>query len=379
MVRKIRTIVFPAIVVASALYITNTSASQSFAGGPAPFCAPSCAPAPICAPCVRTEQRTILVPQTVIECRQVPTTEIRREERAREVIVYRDVPETVQRTRIRTVLEPRVRSHEETYTVQRPVTRNVQQTYTVCVPYTEMRTGTRTVLKPVCREVERPYTVKVPFCEKRTGVRTVSRCVPVTHVHDVCVDRGHWECRVACQTCEPCRPCGERVAACKTRVWVPNMVHVQKACTVDTIQKMQVPYEYDVTVCRCETRTRIEKIREMVPVQESYPYEVHLTRQVQRCRTVQVCEYVPETRTRIVNETVCVPCQKTETYCETICHRVAEKRIVKEIVCVPVCTTRNVEVKSCRLVPKTIEVQVATRSACCVPTVCDRGRIYGGK
>jgi hypothetical protein len=364
MSRKSFTVALPAIIFALTLCTTNSSASRAFAGGLETECRER---PPICAPCVRTEQRTVLVPQWVTECRTVPSTEIRREERDREVIVYKDVPETVQRTRTYTVLERQVRSHQETYTVPRHVTRNVEQTYTVCVPYTETRTGCRTVMKPVWKEIEHKYTVNVPCCEKRTAMRTISRCVPVTHTRIVCVDQGHWELRATCPVCKPCGPCAP-VPVCRTRVWVPCVVQKQEACTVNTVQTVQVPYEYDVTVCRPEIRTRIERICVPVPTQESFPYEVHLTRTENRTRTVQVCECVPEERTRTVNETVCVPRQKTESYCETICRRVAVKRICKETVCVPVCTTREVQVRVRRLVPKTVEVQVAMRPDCCVPT-----------
>src|SRR5580704_10095409 len=49
---------------------------------PAPNCAPTpnCAPAP-CAPQFRTEQRTVMVPVSVTETRQVPSVEYRTEER----------------------------------------------------------------------------------------------------------------------------------------------------------------------------------------------------------------------------------------------------------------------------------------------------------
>jgi YTV protein len=394
MFRKILTVALPAIVVALTLCTTDNSASSTFAGGletdgrrrltpdhpgivrksrgPAPAPAVGYAPAqlPVCAPCVRTEQRTVLVPELVTEYRKVPATEIRREEREREVIVYKDVPETVQRTRTFTVLERQVRSHQETYTVPKPVLKNVEQTYTVCVPYTETRTRTCTVLKPVYKEVEHKYTVSVPYCEKRTGMRTICRSVPVTRIRTVCVDQGHWELRPACPVCKPYGPrAAAPVAVCKTRVWVPNLVQKQVAYTVDTIQTVQVPYEYQVTLCRPEIRTRTEKVCTLVPTQESYPYEVHLTRTENRSRTVQICEYVPEERTRTVNETVCVPRQKTESYTETVYRRVAEKQIRKETVCVPVCTTREVPVRVCRLVPKTVEVQVAMQPVYCVPTV----------
>jgi hypothetical protein len=393
MFRKPLTVAFAAVVFTLTLCSIDNSATYAAPGGPepavrqrptpdrhgivpkaynpAPTSAVGCAPAPlpVCAPCVKTEQRTVLVPQWVTECRKVPTTEIRHVEREREVIVYKDVPETVQRTRTRTVLERQVRSHLETYTVRKPVMKDVEQTYTVCVPYTETKTGTRMVMKPVSKEVERKYTVSVPYCEKRIGTRTICRHVPVTHTRTICVDEGHWEVRAARPVCQPCNPCAACAPVCKSRVWVPNMVHKHKTCTVDTIQKVQVPYEYPVHLCREEVRTRIEKVCEMVPVPVTFQYEVHLTRTENRTRTVQVCEYIPVQRTRTVNETVCVPVQKTETYCETVCHRVAVKQIRKELVCVPVCTTHDVQVRTCRLVPKTVEVQVAMRPTCCVPTL----------
>jgi hypothetical protein len=266
-------------------------------------------------------------------------------------------------------MEPQIRSHEESYTVQKRVVRDVDQTYTVCVPYTEMRTGCRTVMKPFFKEIEHKYTVDVPYCEKRTGMRTVCRCVPVTHTRFVCVDQGHWETRPSCAPCQPCNtcnPCGPVVApACPTRVWVPCVVRRPETYTVNETQTCQVPYQFDVTVCRPEIRTRIERVCCPVPTKETFQYEVCLTRQENRTRTIQVCECVPEVRTRTVNETICVPRQKTETYCETICRRVAVKKICTETVWVPYCTTREIQVRVCHLVPKTIEVAVRP---VCVPT-----------
>ncbi len=329
--------------------------------------------APSPEPCVRIERRTVLVPQWITECKKIPTTEIRREERDREVITYKDVPEIVQRTRTITVMERQVRSHEETYTVEKPLKEKVVQTYTVCVPYSETRTDTRTVLKPVYKEIERKYTVNVPVCEKRTGTRCASRCVPVVHTRDICVDRGHFEVRVSRAVCKTCGPVS--VAECKTRVWVPVLVHKQEAFTVNTTENVQVPYTYDVTVLRPEVRTKIEKVCTMVPTQVPYTYEVRLTRYETRSRFVDVCRLVPEVRTRTVNETVWVPRQKTESYNETVCHRVAVKRICKETVCVPVCTIREVQVRVCRLLPKTVEVQVAVNPVCCGPTFREGARL----
>jgi hypothetical protein len=317
-------------------------------------------------PSTRIEPHVVLVPQWVTEYKQVPTTEIRHEEREREIVSYKDVPETVTRTRTVTVVEQKVRSHEEKYTVQRPVTEKVEQKYTVSVPYAETRTASRTVLKPVWREIERKDTVFVPYYEKRTGSRTVSRCVPVVRTREICVDRGYWEERISKSDCKVCGPCAPivPVTVCKTRVWVPKLVHQQESYTVNTVETVQVPYEYAVKLERPEVRTRIEKVRVLVPTEESYSYPVQLTRYETRTRFIEVCKLVPEVRTRIVNETFFVPRPKTETYCETVFHRIAEKRIVKERVDVPVCTTREVAVRVCRLVPKTVDVHVVATPVC---------------
>jgi hypothetical protein len=311
-------------------------------------------------PYTRIEQRTVLVPQWVTEHKQVPTTEIRHEEREREIVCYKDVPETVKRTRTVTFTEKEVRSHEEKYTVEKQVTEKVEQKYTVSVPYTETRKATRTVFKPVWKEVEHKHTVYVPYYEKRTGFRTVSRCVPVVRTREICVDQVYWEERIAKPVYKaggPSVPC----AVCKTRVWVPKLVHKTEPYTVNTIETVQVPYEYSVKLERPEVRTKIEKVRTMVPTEQPYSYEVYLTRYETRTRYVDVYKFVPEVRTRTVYETVYVPRQKTEPYYETVYRRVAEKRIVKERVDVPVYTTRDVAVRVYHLVPKTVEVQVAVK------------------
>jgi len=316
------------------------------------------------------EHRTVLVPQWVTEHKQVPTTEIRHEERDREIVTYKDVPETVQRTRTVTYSEKQVRSHEEKYTVEKQVTEKVEQKYTVSIPYTETRKATRTVFKPVWNEVEHKYTVYVPYYEKRTGYRTVSRCVPVVRTREVCVDQGYWEERIskpAYNAGGPSAPC----PVCKTRVWVPKLVRKTESYTVNTTETTQVPYEYPVKLERPEVRTKIEKVRTMVPTEQPYSYEVYLTRYETRSRYVDVYKFVPEVRTRTVYETVYVPRQKTVPYYETVYHRVAEKRIVKEHFDVPVYSTRDVEVRTYHLVPKTVEVQVAVKPVYCPP--------YGGK
>jgi hypothetical protein len=317
----------------------------------------------------RTEHRTVLVPFYVTEYKKIPQTEIRHEERAREIVCYKDVPETVQRTRTVPYVEKEVRSHEEKYTVPKQVTEKVEQKYTVTIPYTETRKATRTVFKPVWKGVEYKYTVYVPYYEKRTSYRTVSRCVPVVSTRDVCVDQGYWEERVSKPVCQVCAPGAPPVPVpvCKTRVWVPKLVHKQEPYTVNTCETVRVPYEYQVKLERPEVRTKYDKVRTMVPTEVPYSYEVCLTRYETRTRFIDLYKYVPEVRTRTVYETVWVPRQKTETYCETVYRRVAVKRIVKERFDVPVYTTRDVPVRICRLIPKTVDVRVAVKPVCVPP------------
>ena len=189
-------------------------------------------------------------------------------------------------------------------------------------------------------------------------MRTVTKCVPVVRTRDICVDAGCWQERVSKPVCKKCGPCGPAVAVatCKCRVWVPKLVHKQECCTVNTIQTVQLPYEYEVKCERPEVRTKIEKVCTTMPTEEQYSYLVQLTRHEIRTRFVEVCKMVPEVRTRTVSETICVPRQKIETYTETVVRRVAEKRICKETVCVPFCTTREITVCVCKMVPKTVEV-----------------------
>src|SRR5579859_232029 len=100
-------------------------------GEAAPKAARALVPVPTFGPEIRTEKRTVLVPQVVTENRKVTTTVLRKEQRERELTVLKHVPETIERTRTSTVLEPQVRSHQETFTILKPVTNCVEETYTV--------------------------------------------------------------------------------------------------------------------------------------------------------------------------------------------------------------------------------------------------------
>ena len=126
----------PAIVSIVMLGVARESASQARAAGPEAFrrsqaeslrfkkearrgfgaefqmhSLDKCAPAQC--RCTRIEKRTILVPVWLTECRRIPATEIRQEEREREFVVYKDVPEVVQKTRTVTVMEKVVRPRQK--------------------------------------------------------------------------------------------------------------------------------------------------------------------------------------------------------------------------------------------------------------------------
>jgi len=254
-----------------------------------------------------------------------------------------------------TVMKPEQR--ERTYTVCKrvPYTETVTQEYTVMVQKTEMRKATHTVYKPVMREVTQNYTVMVPHQEVRQGVRNVPVCEPVTLPYTVCVDQGHWETReVPVQygygyrgpcgscggcghyqgaSCTGCGGCGSCVAPPQTRcvrVWVPNPVQVQRTRTVMQTRYVQQPYQYPVTVCRPEERTR----------------------------TVQVCDRVAEQVTVDVPHTYCVPEKRTRTYDVTKYKNVEETKTQTYCVMVPHQEERDVQTQVCKMVQKVVQEKV---------------------
>lgn len=414
---------------------------------PSPCCASApvavtaqCAPAPCAPPMV---EQTVWDPVLTTETRKIQVTEYREEPRVRKFNVTRLVPRTEMKSRTvcYTELEPRTREEkyvecrtveevvDQPYTVMvpycetrtgtrcimTPVVSNVQKTYTVMVPYCETRRGTRCVMRPNIRNVEQPYLVSIPYTEQRTGTRTVWECVPTVQTRTVCEDQGHWEqrctpvsngcqpygvvancCRpslnYACCGCDPCATCCVPTV-CVQNVWVPKIVQREIQCTVYTNQCRQVPYNYSVTLCRQEQRSRTVQVCEMVPTQVEFEYQVQLCRPEQRTCTVQVCNLVPSTekyeyqvqlcrpenrirkvtccrlipeeKTRIVN--YCVPVTKTreEQYPVTICDTICEEKSENYTVCVPYCVEREIQVQVCRSVPRKVLVPACPQVAPC--------------
>jgi hypothetical protein len=377
-------------------------------------------------------QKTVMVPEWTTEKRMVNVTECRPEERQRTCTVYKQVREVKQVEREYTVMVPEQRTHTVSYTVCKPVwetqtceytvmvpqQKTRTETYTVCKPvwetrtceYTVMvpqqktRTETYTVCKPVWETKTCEYTVMVPHCEKRQGTRTVCKMVPVTEKRTVCEDQGHWEevaytgechvrhCGGCCSRCHRCvNECGGCGGTC--RKWVSNVVKKEVEVTCMRPKQMEETYEYEVTVCKPEKRTREVKVCKYVHEQKTREctYTVCVpekrTRELKVCKyvheqktrectytvcvpekrtkEVKVCRYVHEEKTRPCTYTVCVPKKMTKT-CNVVSYKcVPEQKVEKYTVMVPHTVQKEVEVRVCKMVPKTVE--------CLVPVhCCDR-------
>ncbi len=276
----------------------------------------TCAPAPAvvatCKPAVQYVEKTVLCPQWVTEMRRCLVTEYRREPRECTVTVCKRVPET----------------------------KAVQRTCCVMVPEVRTRTEQCMTYKPVYREETREYTEMVPTVETRQATRTVCKWVAEKQKQTVCEDHGQWvEQTCGCGSCgDPCAP------QCVRWTWVPKIV--QKEVEVTCLKPVMVeePYSYQVTVCR--------------PVKKTYK--------------VRVCEYQQVPTTREVRYTVYVPKEVTRTEYVTTwrCQQVQETR--RYMVTVPYQVEKEVPVRVCKMVPKTIRVPVYP--TCCGTTCCTTRR-----
>lgn len=296
--------------------------TPAFAANKMHGCDPCCDPCPPAQP--EMVERTVMVPTMVTETRTVDCVEYHREDRERTVTVYRRVPET----------------------------KEVTQTFTVMVPETRTKTVQYTVCKPVYETVDQQYTVCVAHQETRQGTRAVCRQKPVQVTRTVCEDQGHWEERPCgapsgCGGCKPCHGCGGCGGCGTYKVWVPNVVKKEVQMTVMKSEIVHEPYEYTCTVYKPETRTR----------------------------QVQVCRMVPEKQTREVQYTVCVPQQREKTFNVTSYKCIAEEQQQTYTVCVPHKVQKEVQVRVCRMVEKTVMVPAHHCGGyhCCPPRrVCCR-------
>ena len=187
------------------------------------------------------------------------------------------------------------------------------------------------------------------------------------------------------------------------QVWVPNMVTRQVPVTVNQSQLVSEPYTYTVTSCRNETRVAKDIVTDYVPetktrdvsytvcvpqtrkvtvnqqqmVPEKYTYNVTSCKNETRVAKDIVTDYVPETKTRDVSYTVCNAVNKSENYNVTEMQCVTEQQVVTDNVTVPVCVQKLIEVNVCRMVPTTVTRMVpcgaAAPAANCAP--CAAGQI----
>jgi len=345
---------------------------RTYAGGHCDACAAH-APEPTYV------EKTVYVPKWVKEKRVVTRTEYRTEQRERRYTVYKCVPEVHEETRHYTVMVPHERTKDVEYTVCKPVWETVTKKYHVKVPVWSEEQYDYHVRVPVWRDVEKTYTVMVPHREKRTGTRTVCRVVPVTKTRTVRRDHGHWEERhyeVPCHGCSGCGysgvchsggcypghgctaqcvPCTRTV--CK-RVWVPNIVEEEVEYTCYKKVYDEQPYDYYVTVCRPEQRTRVHKVCDYKTETRTGTRKVCRYQTEVREKTHKVCRHVTETRTRQVHYTEWLPEKREKTVQVTKYKRVPEERVSTYRVKVPYRVEKEVEVSVCRRVPKKIMVPV---------------------
>ena len=218
-----------------------------------------------------------------------------------------------------------------------PETHQVTYEYTVPSYETRTREFVYSTFKPVLSTREREYTVMVPHSEKRQGTRHECQMVPVEMTRIVCEDHGGWQQTVQHSGCDCCGGC-DRV--CNT--WVPKLERREVKYTVLRPQPRDVPYEYDVTICKPEKRTE----------------------------TVQVCNYVAEPQKRSVPYTVCVPVKKTGTREVTSYRRVEEQKTHTYTVRVPYTVEKQVPVQVCRMVAKKVTMPAPS----CAPGRCWSGR-----
>jgi hypothetical protein len=141
-----------------------------------------------------------------------------------------------------------------------------------------------------------------------------------------------------------------------------------------TVMKQQIteqPYEYCVTVCKPETRTRTIRVCSYENRTQSCTQKVCEYRNETRTRTCAVTECSTQTRTRDVQYTECVPQKRTCT--EQVVHyrNVSEQKTEQYTVMVPHSVEKEVCVQVCHMVPKQVETQ--TCDACDSGSCARRG------
>jgi len=246
-------------------------------------------------------------------------------------------------TRTVTVTEYKPTSVEEVRTVYKTVCETEKYTAyrTECVSETRTRKVCCSKLVPTVEERTCTTYTSVPTVEERIITKRVAVCKPVTTYVTKTKDCGHYECREV-----PCGPsfserlhkcfhrhdCCECACECEcvrtktVKVWVPNIVCDQVPCTriektwecvtekcnVTVCKLVPEVKKIQVTVCKCVTETKDETYTVMVP--KCIPYEATRTvsRFVPTQEKVTVCKLVPYT---VEKQVACGDCCETTSCC----------------------------------------------------------------
>lgn len=273
--------------------------------------------------CVAPAVSNCPTPATVPPCVVQPQTVRRIVPRTTYQTVTRTVmvPEATTETRQVQNVEYREQARERQFTVyeQVPEAKQVTTERTVLVSENRVREETYTVQVPVTREIPESYTVNKLHTETRTGTRQIVRCVPKVEMRTVTTGGEVQK-----------RSVNSENGGVKVQTVVVGGCKKQEAVTVMRKQIVEQTYAYDVEVSRPETRTRLTKTVEYRPET--------------RVRTISEVVQVPktETRTHNVTEMRSVPRQKTETYTERVPHVV----------------TKTIQVPATRMVARQISEQV---------------------
>lgn len=298
-----------------ALATTGQSDELGFPHLIVPDCAPVeyCPqPMPVQVPC---EAPVVVVPRLRTVRRAVPRTTY---QTVTKTIM---VPTTVLETRQTQSVEYRDEVRERSVTVydQIPETRQVTTQETVLVPETRHRTETYAVQVPVVRTVPQSVTVQSLQTERRVGTRRITRCVPGTEIRTVTA--------------------GGEV--------------LRKGVTSDEGGvKVQ-----STIVGGCTKQVAVPVIKRQI-VEQTYEYDVQVTRPTVATRMVEQTEYHTETRTRTVPEIVQVPQVQTRTHDVTELKSVPRQQTEMYTERVPLVVTREIQVPVIRLVAKTIMEQI---------------------
>lgn len=242
-------------------------------------------------------EKTICVPQIVMERRVVQVVECRP--------VYHECPVTVV-NRI-----PETTWVDETTCVLNPERRTRVECYKICVPIIERRDIT--------------YCASEPVHCKTPCTRCVCKPMPVKVNRTVCVDEGCWKETPVCKS--PCKPdCGQ---PCVKKEWIPKPVQKEVCVTVWKPKWIEEKYDKITTTMKCANRTSTVNV---------------------------VTGYRSECKTREVTYTACVPTTVTKQVPVTTYKCIEIPYTRRTCVMVPHCVEKEIMVPVCRMVKKTILV-----------------------